>query len=694
MAQKPQPPVAKKGPKTFTEHGRQRTDDYYWMNDKRDSNVIRHLNEENKYTEAYLKHTEALQKTLYNELVSRIPGKDQSLPFKENGYWYYSRVEEGAQYPNYFRRKGTMSAKEESILPVNQMAKGHQIFLLNNYAANQDNTVLAYAVDTLGDRRATIYFKDLTKNTLYNDKLTNASSSIAWAADGKTFYYILNDPAVRPYRVMRHVLGTDPAGDEEIYSEKDSTYTVGLSASRDNRFLFISTRSTMNSEVRYLEGRNPKAMPVLIQPRMKDVLYSVSYNEGNVFHIMTNHEAKNFKLVTAPIPNPGVAQWKDLIAHDASGLLQNVQVLKNFYVVQSKVNGLNTIKVINRKTGKSHTLDFGASAYLANFTTPTDEYNLDSIRYSFMTITTPASQYSYNLATKAKKLLKQQKVGGGYDASKYETTRIWVKATDGTMVPVSLAYKKGALKKDGSNPMLIYSYGSYGSNSDPNFNSSVISLLDRGFIYAKPQIRGGSDLGRTWYESGKLLNKKNTFTDFIDVAQHLVDQKYTSPDRLFANGGSAGGMLMGAVVNMRPELFRGIIAEVPWMDVITDMFDSSLPLTTLEYDEWGDPNKPEYYEYMMSWSPLDNVKRAAYPAILATGGLNDTQVPYFSPAKWVAKVREHNTGNNPVLFKVNMGAGHGGESGRYERQKIEALKMAFILDQINWKENSDVKKSF
>jgi oligopeptidase B len=680
MAQKPTPPATKKGPKTFTEHGRTRTDDYFWLNNPSDSNVISHLNAENAYTAAYLQHTRPLQEQLYKELVERIPARDESLPVKENGYWYYSRVVEGAQYPAYYRKKGTTTAQEELILNVNEMAKGHQIFLVGNYIAGPDNKVLAYLVDTLGNRRNTIHFQSLGSAKIISEVIPNASYSLAWVNDNQSLYYTLNDHTVRSFKVMRHRMGTDPSKDETILVERDSTFSVGLSASKDNRYIFINIRSTTSSESYYLDANDPNAKPVLIQQRLKDVLYSPSYREGKIFHILTNHQAKNFKLVTAPVDQPGIGQWKDLIPHEPKSLLQNVEVLKNYYVAQLKVNGLNTIRVIDRNSSQTHSIDFGSAAYLANFMLATDDYDLDSIRYSFMTITTPNSQYSYHLKSKERSLLKQQKVGGGFDASLYETTRIWVKAKDGTMVPVSLAYKKDRLKKDGSNPMLIYSYGSYGSNSDPSFNSAVISLLDRGFIYAKPQIRGGSDLGREWYEQGKLLNKKNTFTDFIDVAEFLVKEKYTSSDRLFANGVSAGGMLMGAITNMRPDLFRGIIAEVPWMDVISDMFDSSLPLTTLEYDEWGDPNKKEFYDYMITWSPLDNVKPSKFPAILATGGLHDTQVPYFSPAKWVARVREHNLGTNPVLFKVNMGAGHGGESGRYERQRLEALKMAFIID--------------
>jgi oligopeptidase B len=684
----PQPPATKKETKIFNEHGNQRRDDYFWLSNRNDTNVINHLKAENAYTEAYLKPTEELQKKLYDEIVGRIEQKYESLPSKENGYWYYVRYENGKQYPNNYRRKGMMNAKEELLLDVNELSKGHKIYLLRDWSVSRTNDVLAYAVDTAGDRRSILYFKKLRTGQLSPEQISNTSANIVWANDPNTMYYVLNDPTVRPYKVMRHHVGSDPTADEEVYTEKDSTYGVFLSASRDNRYIFINSGSTTTSEVRYLNANEPKAKAVLIQQRVKDLLYSPTDAVGNLFYIRTNLDAKNFKLVTSPIATPSKENWKDFIEHKPGALLQRVEILKNYIVIQRKENGLNAITIINKKDNSSHSIDFGNAAYVANFGLPTDEYNSDSIRYSYTTTTSPGAQYGYNLVTRQKKLLKQDKVGGNYDASLYATIRLWAVATDGTKIPVSLSYKKSMLRKDGSNPLYLYAYGSYGASSEPFFNSSIISMLDRGFVYAIAHIRGGQELGREWYENGKLLKKKNTFTDYVDVAQYLVNEKYTSPDRIVANGGSAGGMLMGAITNMRPDLFRVVIAEVPWMDVITDMFDASLPLTTLEYDEWGDPNKKEYYDYMITWSPLDNVKKEKYPSIFATGGLNDTQVPYFSPAKWVAKVRENNLDNNPVLFKVNMGAGHGGESGRFERQKLIAMKYAFALNQLGWNEQT------
>jgi oligopeptidase B len=680
------PPSTKKLSKTFTEHGNTRTDDYFWLNNPQDSAVINHLKEENAYTEAYMKHTESLQKKIYDELVARIDQKAQSLPTKQNGYWYYTRFEEGKQYPFYCRKKNDLSSSEEIILNVPEMAEGHKIFQVRGWDMARDNNLVVIGIDTAGSRKSTLSIKDLSTGKMLPETISNTSANFAWSSDSKTLFYVLNDHTVRPYKLMKHEIGTNPAIDKTIYTEKDSTYGVSLSSSKDNHYIFINSGSTNSDEVRYIDATMAGTEPIMIQPRTNNLEYSVDYYEGDVFHIRTNQNAPNFKIVVAPIANPVLNNWKDLISHRDNAYLQDAVVLKDYYVIQSKVNGLTEIKVTSRKDNSSYNVDFGEEAFVANMSMATDDYVSDSIRYAYSSLTTPSSDFLYNLSAKQKHLLKQQKVGGGFDGSKYETKRIWAKAGDDTMVPISIVYKKDAFKKEGNNPLLLYAYGSYGANSDPYFNRSVISLLDRGFVYAIAHIRGGQELGRKWFEDGRLLHKKNTFTDYVDCAQFLVNEKYTSKEKLFANGGSAGGMLMGAVINLRPDLFKGVIAEVPWMDVVTDMFNADLPLTTLEYDQWGDPNKKEYYDYMLSWSPYDNVKKTSYPAILATGGLNDTQVPYFSPAKWVAKVRENNTGNNVVIFKCNTGAGHSGESGRFEAQKLIALKYTFMLDQLGSKE--------
>lgn len=686
-AQTVSPPVSKKVTKVFTEHGRQRIDDYYWMNNPSDTNVINHLKEENAYLSAYMKHTEDLQKNIYNELVARIPGKDESLPTKQNGYWYYTRFEEGKQYRYHLRRKGTMTAPEEIFLDVPELAKNHKTYFQRGRAVSKDNSTLAYGADTTGSRRTTLFFKNLLTGKLYPETISNTFAEYQFTNNNKALYYILYDHRMRWNKVMRHTLGTDPTIDKEIYTEKDSTFKIFLHRSKNNKYIFIySVGGNNTTETRYIDADVSNAAPVVIQPRKNGLKYYADSFEENVFHIWTNKDAKNYKLVKVPISNPTMNNWKDVILHNEKAYLQSWEVLKDYYVSQTTENGLTQIKILDRKKNKWQNVNFGQEAYVAYMSMATDEYACDSIRYDFTSLTTPATTYSYNLKTGEKKLLKQQEVGGNYNPDLYETRRLWATATDGTKIPVSLVYRKDKFKKDGSNPLLLYGYGSYGVNYDPFFDASIISLLDRGISFAIAHIRGGGEMGTDWFEQGRLLHKKNTFTDFIDVAQFLVNERYTSKEKLFANGASMGGTLMGAITNMRPDLFKGIIAEVPWMDAITDMFNPDNQGTTNGYDLWGDPNKKEHYEYMLTWSPLDNVRKAKYPAILATSGLNDTQVPFFSPAKWVAKVRENNLGKNPVLFQVNIGAGHSGESGRYKKEKLTALKYAFILDQLGIKE--------
>jgi oligopeptidase B len=676
----------KKVPREFHEQGHTRADDYAWLSNPKDSAVIAHLQEENAYVEAMMRHTENLQKKIYDELVARIDRKYLSLPQKQNGYWYYTRYEEAQQYPFYCRKQGSTEAQEEIFLDLPALARGHQIYVLRGYEISRDNRWLAYGIDTTGDRRCLLFFKDLTSSRMSPETIANTSGNYVWAMDGKTLYYVVNDHTVRAYKVKRHTLGTDPATDREVFVERDSTFEVGLSTTRDNRYIFVTSGSTLTSECRYIDALRSGSTPVIIQPRRKDLLYTLDDYEGKSFFIQTNSNAKNFKLVRAPIRAPGMKNWVDLIPHRTDALLEHAEVFTRYIVAQQYIQGLPRILIINRSTNQQHYVDFGEEAYVADMYPATDAYDLDSIRFSYSSLTTPRSDFRYGLISRIKTLLKQDRVGGGYDPALYETKRLWATAPDGAKVPISMVYKKSLLKGDGSNPALLYAYGSYGASTSPSFNSAVVSLLDRGFVFAIGHIRGGQEMGRHWYEDGKLLKKKNTFTDFVACAEYLVREHFTTPERLFINGGSAGGMLMGAVTNMRPDLFRGVLAEVPWMDIITDSFNTDLPLTTLEFDEWGDPHDREQYEYMLSWSPYDNVRRAHYPAIFATGGLNDTQVPYFSPAKWVARVRDNNTGTNPILFKCNMGAGHSGESGRFERQKLTALKYAFMLDLLGMRE--------
>ena len=675
------PPVAAKVIKIFTEHGSNRLDEYFWLNNPKDTNVLNVLKAENAYLEGMLKHTEGVQKKLYNEMVARVEQKAESVPILKNGYWYYSRYEEGKEYPFICRKKGNWVAPEEVILNVSELAKGYKIYRLFEYAVNPENNKIAYLVDTSGDRRNTLYIKDLSTDNLLSDKISDvANGGLLWSNNGKNVFYMLNDNTVRSYKVLRHLLGADVKMDKLIFTETDITFSLGMYKTQSKKYIVIESGSTLTSESRILDADNVDAPMRIFSPRQKDLLYNINHYDGDTFYIYNNAQAKNFKLSATPLRKTTLKDWKDVISHSDSSFLMNYEILKNYIVIQDKVKGLNKIRIIERATKAMENVDFGEEAYVANmYLADNDNFDMDSIRFTYASLTTPNSTFLYDFKTKAKTILKQDKVTG-FNTSEYETKRIWVTSRDSIQVPISIVYNKKHFLKDGSNPLLLYAYGSYGSSTDPYFNQTVISLLDRGFVYAIAHIRGGQELGRKWYEDGKLLKKKNTFNDFVDCAAYLVKENYTKSDKLFANGGSAGGMLMGAVINQNPGLWRGIIAEVPWMDVITDMYNDQLPLTSLEWDEWGNPVNKEYYDYMFSWSPYDQVKKANYPAILATGGLNDTQVPYFSPAKWVQRVRENNTGTNPVLFKCNMDAGHGGQSGRFERFKLIALKYAFLMD--------------
>jgi oligopeptidase B len=675
------PPKADKVVKEFTEHGTKRLDEYFWMNNPKDTNVLNILKAENAYTTAMLKHTEGVQKKLYDEMAARVEQKSQSVPVLKNGYWYYFRYEEGKEYPLICRKKGSWAAAEEVILNVADMAKGYKIFRLFEYEVNPENNKIAYLVDTSGDRRNTLYIKDLMTDKLLSDKISEvANGGLIWSNNGKNLLYLLNDNTVRSYKAMRHILGADIKTDKLIFTETDNTFDLGMSKTQSHKYIVLESSSTLTSESRFLDADNVDAPARVFLQRQRDLLYSINHFAGDTFYVYNNNQAKNFKLSTTPLSKMALKDWKDVVPHSDSSYLMRYEVLKNYIVIQDKVKGLNKIRIIDRNTQAMENVDFGEEAYVANmYLANNDNYDIDSIRFNYASLTTPNSTFLYDFKTKSKTILKEDKVAG-FNTSEYETKRIWVKSRDSVEVPVSIVYNKKRFAKDGSNPLLLYAYGSYGNSTEPYFNQAVVSLLDRGFVYAIAHIRGGQELGRKWYEDGKLLKKKNTFNDFVDCAEYLVKERYTKSDKLFANGGSAGGMLMGAVVNQKPELWRGVLAEVPWMDVITDMYNDQLPLTSLEWDEWGNPVNKEYYDYMLSWSPYDQVRKANYPAIFATGGLNDTQVPYFSPAKWVQRVRDNNTGKNPVLFKCNMDAGHGGQSGRFERYKLTALKYAFMLD--------------
>jgi oligopeptidase B len=683
-AEKIKPPVVEKIKKELTLHGDTRIDYYYWLRKRENPKVIEYLKAENEYLDSVMKHTEPLQEKLYNEIIGRIKQTDTSVPYKRNGYYYYRRYEEGKEYPIYCRKKGSMEAKEEIMLNVNEMAKGHGYYHVTGLAVSSNNNLLAFGVDTVSRRKYTIYFKDLTTGEILADKIPITTGQAAWANDNKTVFYAgKDDTTLRSFKICKHVLGTDISTDKEIFNEADETFEAYVYKSKSKKYIFIISNSTLSTEFRYLDADQPDGEFKIIQPREKDLLYDVEHFKDK-FYIRTNYQAKNFRLMQASIDKTTKENWTEVIPHRDDVLLEEFEIFNNFLVLNERKNGLTQLRIINWEDKAEHYLDFGEETYVA-YIAFNPEFDTDLLRYSYSSLTTPWSTFDYDMNTKEKKLLKQEEVLGDFDPKNYHTERLYATAKDGTKVPISLVYRKG-VQKDGDNPCLLYGYGSYGYSTDPTFYSAGLSLLDRGFVYAIAHIRGGQEMGRYWYEDGKLLKKKNTFTDFIACAEHLIAQKYTNPDKLFALGGSAGGLLMGAVVNLRPDLFKGIIAEVPWVDVITTMLDSSIPLTTSEYDEWGNPANKEYYDYMLSYSPYDNVEAKDYPAMLVTTGLHDSQVQYFEPAKWVAKLRDMKTDNNILLLKTNMEAGHSGASGRFKRHKETALIFTFMLDQLGIKE--------
>jgi len=674
----PEPPVAEKIPRELTIHGDTRVDDYYWLNERENPKVIDYLTAENEYKDAVMKHTESFQKKLYDEIVGRIKKTDMSVPSKESGYYYYSRYEEGGEYPIYCRRKGTMEAEEEILLNVNEMAKGHAYYSVAGYSVSSNNNLIAFGVDTVSRRKYTIHFKNLKTGEILPDKIPITSGRAAWANDNKTVFYILKDEeTLRSYKILKHVLGTDPSSDKEIFEEKDVTFSAYVYKSKSKKYLIIGSSHTLSDEYRFLDADNPDGKFKIIQPREKDLLYSVTHYKDK-FYIRTNYKAKNFRLMATPVSKTTKGNWKEVIPHRKDVLLQDFDIFEGFLVVNERKNGLPNLRIMRWDKKGEHYLDFGEETYSA-YIAYNPEFDTDVLRYGYTSMTTPRSVFDYNMNTKEKTLLKQQEVLGDFDSNNYHAERLYATARDGTKVPISLVYRKG-LEKNGDNPLLFYGYGSYGSTMNASFSSVRLSLLDRGFVYAIAHIRGGQEMGRYWYDEGKLLKKKNTFTDFIDCAEHLIAEKFTNPDMLFAQGGSAGGLLMCAIGNMLPDLFKGVIAAVPFVDVVTTMLDTNIPLTTGEFDEWGDPNKKEYYDYMLSYSPYDNVEAKDYPVMLVTTGLHDSQVQYFEPAKWVAKLRALKTDNNILLLDTDMESGHGGASGRFRRYKRTALQYAFFLD--------------
>jgi oligopeptidase B len=674
------PPLAAVKPKTLEKHGDVRTDNYYWLNERENPEVIDYLKKENEYYQKMTAHTAKFREDLFEEMKARIKEDDSSVPYFYNGYYYITRFEKGKDYPIYSRKKGSLDAKEEILFDCNEMAKGHNYFHLGGLNVSEDNQWVAFGVDTVSRRQYTIQIKNLITGEILPVRIENTTGGSTWAGDNKTLFYARKDEVtLRSDKIYKHKLGTNPKNDALIYFEKDDTYATFVYKEKSKKYLVIGCNSTLTSEFRILDAKSPDGEFKIFQPRTRGLEYSISHY-GDKWYVLTNKDkATNFKLMVTPENATSKENWKDLIAHRKDVLLEDIEIFKNYLVVSERANGLNKIRIRPWDGSGEYYLPFEIETYSAEIGTNPD-FDTDVVRYSYQSLATPASGIDFNMKTREKTILKEQEVlGGKFDKNNYVEERIWATAEDGTKVPISMVYRKG-IKKDGNNPLLLYAYGSYGASMDPYFFSIRLRLLDSVFIYAIAHIRGGEDLGRDWYENGKLLKKKNTFTDFIDCSKYVIAQKYTSPKHLYAEGGSAGGLLMGAIINMAPQLYNGVIAQVPFVDVITTMLDDTIPLTTGEYDEWGNPNDKEYYDYMKSYSPYDNVKAQSYPHMLVTTGLHDSQVQYWEPAKWVAKLRVMKTDNNLLFLDTNMEAGHGGASGRFEAIKEVAKEYSFLLD--------------
>ncbi|MEG1238701.1 MAG: S9 family peptidase [Flavobacterium sp.] len=673
-------PKAKEIPKTLKKHKESRIDNYFWLNDRENPEVIDYLNKENEFYQKMTAHTKDLQESLYEEMKGRIKEDDSSVPYFYNGYFYITRFETGQDYPIFARKKDTLSADEEILFNCNELAKGHAYFKLGGLSISPDNKFVTFGVDIVGRRIYTIQIKNLETGEILSDKIENATGGSVWANDNKTIFYTRQDEVtLRADKIFRHKLNTDSKNDVLVYDEVDDTFNVSVSKEKSRKYIVISSGSTLTTEYRILKSDNPDGEFEVFQPRVRGLEYSISHYEDS-FYILTNKDkATNFKLMKTPENKTGKKNWVDLIPHREDVLLEDIEIFKNFLVVEERSNGLNHIRIMPWGDDQDYYLPFGSETYNA-YTTTNIDFDTDVLRYSYQSLATPSSVIDFNMKTKTKEILKEQQVlGGKFDKENYIEERVWATARDGVKVPISMIYRKG-LEKNGKNPLLLYSYGSYGITMDTYFSSTRLSLLDRGFVYAIAHIRGGEDLGRQWYEDGKLLKKKNTFTDFIDCSKFVINENYTSPEHLYAEGGSAGGLLMGVVVNEAPELYNGVIAQVPFVDVITTMLDDSIPLTTGEYDEWGNPNNKKYYDYMLSYSPYDNVKAQNYPNMYVSTGLHDSQVQYWEPAKWVAKLRDLKTNNNFLFLDTNMDAGHGGASGRFEALRDLAKEFSFLLD--------------
>lgn len=674
----PVPPVAAKVAHVNIVLGEERSDDYFWLREKDNPEVIAYLEAENNYTDQIMKHTEDLQNKLYDEIVGRLKETDLTVPVQQDDYYYYTRTEEGKQYVIYCRTYGALGAEEQILLDVNRLAEGKDFFSLDAFVVSPDHKLLAYAVDEQGNEHYNIFFKNLETGEMLPDTIKDVSNSVQWANDNKTVFYTIFDESWRPYKLFRHKLGDDQKADVMVYHEPDEAFWIDITKTKNKKFLVLEFGNKTTSEMRILNANNPTGEFKLIHPRRQDMMYDIESHDNDLYILTNDNDAKNFKLMMTSDDKPARKYWKEVIPHSLSVKLDDFEVFRNHLVVYARQGGLPIIIIRNLKNNDEHFIAFPDPSYTL-YQSNNPDYNSNVLRFNYESMITPNSVYDYNMDTRERELKKQKEVLGGYNPDDYQIERIFGETADSTMVPISIVYKKGMVK-DGSSPCVLYGYGSYGISTDPWFSVSRLSLLDRGFIFAIAQVRGGGEMGRYWYDDGKLLKKMNTFTDFIACADHLIQEKYTSTDKLIINGGSAGGLLVGAVMNLRPDLCKAVVADVPFVDVVNTMLDETLPLTVFEYEEWGNPNEEQYYDYMMKYSPYDNVEAKAYPDILITAGLNDTRVQYWEPAKWAARLRSMKTDRNLLLLKTTMGAGHAGVSGRYQRIQEIAFEYAFMLD--------------
>jgi oligopeptidase B len=680
MPKSTQPPIAKIIPKKLEKFNDVRIDNYFWLNERENPEVIDYLHKENEYYQKMTAHIKVFQQELFDEMKSRIKEDDESVPYCYNGYYYITRYEKGKDYPIYSRKKESLLAEEEIMFDCNLLAQGHAYFQLGGLSISPDNKWATFAIDTTGRRIYSLKIKNLETNEILNDLIENSTGESTWANDNKTIFYTNQDKiTLRSDKIFRHKIGTDSVDDVLVYEEKDDTFHVDVSKEKSKKYIVITSSSTVTTECRILLADEPDGKFVVFQKRKRGLEYDIAHYD-DCFYVLTNRDgATNFKLMKTPENATAKENWTELIPHRDEVLLEDIEIFKNFLVLEERSNGLNKIKIIPWNGEEAYYLPFESETYTA-YTTANIDFDTDVLRYSYQSMTTPSSVIDFNMKTKTKDIKKEQQVlGGNFDKNNYIEERIWASAKDGTKIPISMVYKKDR-QKDGNNPLLLYAYGSYGHAMDAAFSTTRLSLLDRGFIFAIAHVRGGEDLGRQWYEDGKLLKKKNTYTDFIDCSQFVIQEKYTSPKHLYAEGGSAGGLLMGVVANLAPELYHGIIAQVPFVDVVTTMLDETIPLTTGEYDEWGNPNVKKYYDYMRSYSPYDNLKKQKYPNMYVSTGLHDSQVQYWEPAKWVAKLRSLKTDTSVLFLDTNMDAGHGGASGRFEAIKELAKEYSFLLD--------------